>query len=283
MRLHTNLLQAEVLGNRGPAHRDQQLLGPDLALVGLDADAVAGLLGAADLDAEAAVDARLLESAEKLLGHLFVLERDQAVEGLEQCHLDPELVVEGRELDAHSAGADDADRFGHRLGDDRVVGGDDVLAVESNARERLHDRAGGNDEVLRLHQLAVGLDRVAVAQPAPGLDDLDLVLLHQVLDALVELADDGVSTLGDARVVVAHDLRLEAELSAAGGDAVVELGRLEEGLGGDAPDVEARPAELAALDQGDLQAELGGANRGGITAHSATQDRNVKIGFGHWD
>ena len=64
---------------------------------------------------------------------------------------------------------------------------------------------------------------------------------------------------------------------------MVELGRLEEGLGGDAPDVEARPAELAALDQGNLQAELGGADRGGITTHPATQDRDVKIGFGHWD
>src|SRR5207249_11918521 len=175
-----------------------------------------------------------------------------------------------------------ADRFGHRLGDDRVVGRDDVLPVESNARQRLHDRAGGNDEVLRLHQLAVGLDRVAVADPAPGLDDLDLVLLHQVLDALVELADDSVTPGGNGRVVVADDLRLEAELGAPGRDAVIALRRLEQRLGGDAADVEAGPAELAALDQGEPQTELGGADRGRVTAHPTAQYRDVEIELGHW-
>ena len=32
-----------------------------------------------------------------------------------------------------------------------------------------------------------------------------------------------------------------------------------------------------------LQAELGSADRGRVTTHPATQDRDVKIGFGHWD
>ena len=137
-----------------------------------------------------------------------------------------------------------------------MVGRDDVLAVDLEAGQALDDRARGHDQVLGLELPGADLDRVAVADAALALDHFDLVLLHEVLDALVELAHDGVAALRDARIVVADDLRLQTELGAAGGDAVVELRGLEQRFGRDAADVETRPAQLVGLDQPNLQAEL---------------------------
>src|SRR5579864_6280853 len=281
VRLHADLLQADLLGSRRAAHRDEQLLRPDLALVGVDAHAVARLLGALDLGARPAVDARLLERAEHLLRDVLVLQRHQPVERLEQRDLRAQLVVEGRELDADGAGADDDDRLGDRGGQRGVVRRDDELAVEIEAGERSDSRPGGDDHVLRLDLRGADLDGVPVAQAALAIDDLDLVLLHQVLDALVELSHHGVAPRRDAREVVADDLGLQAELGPARGDPVVQLRGLEQDLGRDAPDVQAGAAQLVRLDERDLQAELRGPDRRGVTAHPAAENRHVEIGARH--
>src|SRR5947207_15737089 len=283
VRLDADLLQAELLRDGGPSHGHQQLLGPDLSLVGLYADPVACFLRAAHLDSKPAVDARLLERGEHLLRDVLVLERHQTIERLEQSHLDAELVVERRELDPDCAGADDADRFRRALGEDGVVGGDDELTVQGQAGEGLDRRPRRDDEVLRLDRAAVDVDRVAIANAALALDHLDLVLLHQVLDALVEMGDDGVAALGDARVVIPDNLGLEAVLGAPAGDPVVQLGSLVQGLGGDTADVQACPAQLARLDQGHFQAQLRGADGGWVTTPATTQDRDVEIELRHCD
>src|SRR2546430_17542335 len=98
MRGHTDLLEADVFRARSAPYRDQELAGPHLALLGVDADPVSGLLRALDAHPDAAIDTRLLESAEHLFGDLLVLEGDETIEGLQQGDLDAELVVEGREL-----------------------------------------------------------------------------------------------------------------------------------------------------------------------------------------
>src|SRR5207248_6708749 len=83
MRGHADLLEADVLRPRPATHRHQELPRPDLALLGVDADAVARLLGALDLDPDPAVDARLLERAEHLLRDVLVLERHKPIQTLE--------------------------------------------------------------------------------------------------------------------------------------------------------------------------------------------------------
>jgi hypothetical protein len=99
----------------------------------------------------------------------------------------------------------------------------------------------------------------------------------------VELVDDGVPPGGDPGVVVLHLLGGNAELRAPGGHPVVQLRGFEQGFGGDAADVQARAAELVRFDQSDLQSELGGADRGGVTAHSSTENGNVEIEAWHFD
>jgi hypothetical protein len=56
---------------------------------------------------------------------------------------------------------------------------------------------------------------------------------------------------------------------------------VEQGLGRDAPDVEAGASEFVLLDQGDSEAQLGSAKGGSVSATSATEDYNVKVLFGH--
>ena len=133
MRLDADLLEPDVLGARRSSHGDQQLARPHLPLLCVHAHAVARLLRALHAHADPTFDAGFLECVEHLFRDLFVLERDQAIERLEQCDLDAQLVVQGRELDPDRAGADDADRLRDALRAHRVVGRDDVFAVDLEA------------------------------------------------------------------------------------------------------------------------------------------------------
>ena len=74
-------------------------------------------------------------------------------------------------------------------------------------------------------------------------------------------------------------VRPDAELLALPG-RVGHLGRVQEGLGGDAAPVQAGAAELALLDQYDLQAELGGPQRAGVAAAASAEDDDVVHGAG---
>src|SRR6185312_3280725 len=116
--------------------------------------------------------------------------------------------------------------------------------------------------------LSADLNRVPVAQAALALYDLDLVLLHQELDALVKLADDAVTACGDALVLVRHAVGVDAELLPARRDAVVQLRRFQQRLGGDAADVQACAAQLVGFDKRDLQTELGRPDGRGVPAHA---------------
>jgi hypothetical protein len=93
----------------------------------------------------------------------------------------------------------------------------------------------------------------------------DLVLLHQVRDALVELfrhcpapADD----LAEIRLHLAGD---EAETVGVA-HVVQHLARAQQRLGRNAPPVEADAAQELALDDRGLEAELARADRGDIAA-----------------
>jgi len=61
---------------------------------------------------------------------------------------------------------------------------------------------------------------------------------------------------------------------------VPDFGGEEHGLGGNAADVQAGAAELVGLfDEGDLEAELSGANRAGVAGGTAADDCKVVDSF----
>src|SRR5262249_31647698 len=59
------------------------------------------------------------------------------------------------------------------------------------------------------------------------------------------------------------------------------VGGVEQGLGRDAADVHADAAELLLLDDGDREAELGGADGADIAARSAAEDDDI-VGIRHF-
>ena len=114
---------------------------------------------------------------------------------------------------------------------------------------------------------------------AGALDPLDAVRLEERGDAAGHLLRRPPAFHSFARGEV--ELRLgdgDAELAERVARLVEEVRRLHPGLRRDAPDAEARAAELRLLlDADDLRAELRRADRGGVPARAAAQDGDVTV------
>jgi hypothetical protein len=122
----------------------------------------------------------------------------------------------------------------------------------------------------RLHRdLAGRVDR----RLAP--DHGDLVLLHQEADAVVEPLGDGARTLHHGRRIVGDLLRREPVILSVL-QVVKNLRRAQQRLGRDAPPVEANAAEIIALDDRGLEAELRGADGGNVAARPGADDDDVE-------
>lgn len=152
-----------------------------------------------------------------------------------------------------------------------MVRGDDAVAVDLQARQRLRHGAGREQHVTALDALAVHVDRGRGRQTALTLDVRHLAGRDQTLQTLVQTGDDPVLVLVDRGYVDALEGGLDAELLALAG-LVGDLARVQQGLGGDAPTVQAGTADLVLLDQGDVQTQLRSAQRRGVTAATTAED-----------
>ena len=114
---------------------------------------------------------------------------------------------------------------------------------------------------------------------AVALDDRDLVLLHQPLDAGIELAGDLAAAVDDLGQVEADLLGAEP-VGGGVGQIMVDLRGAQQRLGRDAPPVEADAAQFLALDDRRLEPELRGADRRDIAAGPRAEDDEV-VGVGH--
>ena len=182
-------------------------------------------------------------------------------------------------------GADDDHLLRDGLEGDAMVRGDDGLAVELHEGQLDRHGAGGDEDVLGLEDALAGgaadEDLAGLAESAEAADDLDAALGDEELDALVELGDDLV-------LVGEHGRDVEAEL--LGADDAVVLGvlhmapglrRVEQGLGGDAADVEAGAAERGILlHEGYLEAELGGLDGGDVATGAGADYDEIELGHG---
>ena len=111
-----------------------------------------------------------------------------------------------------------------------------------------------------------------------AVDAVHLVLAEEELDPLRVLGDDLVLVGVDANHVDADVLGVDADLLAVQ-RLVVDLGRVEQRLGGDAAAQEAGAAEaVVLLDDDDLHSKLSGADGGDIAAGAGADDREVVQG-----
>ena len=250
---------------------------------GGESGARGGLLDAGDLGAQFELQALLLESVLRGLGDISVVGgAADAREHLDDRDLGAETGPDGTEFEADGAGADDDHLLRHGLQRDAVVGGDDGLSVELHEGQFDRHRAGGDEDVLGLERAVTGRGAdehlAGLNETAEAADDFDVTLLEQRADAHVELRDDLV-LVGEHRGDVEGELLAadEAMLLAVDG-VLVDFGGVEQGLGGDAADVEAGAAEgVVLLHEGHLEAELAGFDGGDIATRAGADYDEIEL------
>ena len=171
-------------------------------------------------------------------------------------------------------------RFGLHRQLERAGRGDDARIVLRHERQLHRLRAGGDDRAREADRRRAALgevddDVVGVAEAAAAGDHRHLAHLRHLREAAGKPADDLVLVRDELGRI---DLR-RAEVDADGAevrDLVDHRGDVQHRLRRDAADVEADAAErLVALDQHDLEAEVGGAKRGRVAARAGAEDEQV--------
>ena len=158
-----------------------------------------------------------------------------------------------------------------------------MLFVDLDAAEGRHVRSGGDEDVLGFQDLFLGALLGALHRHLAGGRDgafagdiVDLVLLHQELDALGQLLDHRILAPHHGLEVDRESLDLDAVVAEFLRRHMVVVGRLQQGLGRDAPDVQAGAAQGAAfLDDGRLEAQLRRPDGGDVAARAAADDDQV--------
>jgi hypothetical protein len=282
--LHAQRLEPDILGVRHDADRDDdmaELLDGDLAVLVLDRRLHARTGDFQLVDAGRGQDRHplLLERLLQMRGDVLVLHRHHAIEHLDDGHVRAHVVVEAGELHADRTRSDDQQPGRHLGRRHRRPVRPDPLAVGLGEGQVAGAGAGGDDDVLRLD---IGLLAVLArhgqlarrGQYAGAHVHGDLVLLHQVRDALIEL-------LRHAARALHHGLQVGADL--VGDQPVIlgvlhvveDLGRAEQRLGRDAAPVEADAAQQLALDDRRLETQLRGADRRHIAAGARAEHDHV--------
>ena len=284
------LVEAEPGRRRRAADSHKNLVRRQLALLAvgrLDAQPVA-LGGLAErLGAEQDLDAQRREALGDGRGQLGIVERQDLLLRLDHGDLAAELGEGSAELEPDIAAADHDEALRQFSQRQRAGRGDDVAAEGQEGQFDRH-RAGRDHDGLGLDDLGtgLGLDRggLAVAEAGLAMDDLDLGLAQQAGDAIVEALDDTVLP-GDGLLQVELGLgggQAEGRLAGGGMGRLLELlGDMDHRLGGDAADVEAGAAQLAALDDDGVDAELAGADGADIAARAGADDEELAGDVGH--
>ena len=213
-------------------------------------------------------------------GDLFVLDRDESGQRLEDRHRRPVRGIDVGELDPDGTGADDDQRLRCALLSHGAVGRDHELLVDRDAGQRFGLGARGQDHRARLDgvgpALALDLHHPGARERAASRHQRDLVLPEEELDALGHAIGDAAAALDGLGVIGLEALHPDPEVTGAL-EQMDDLGIAEQGLGGDAAPVQTHPAGTIVLDRGDAQPELSAANRGDVPARPRPDHRHIDL------
>ena len=198
--------------------------------------------------------------------------------------LEPEVGQERGELAADHPAADDGDRGRELLEIQELVRGHHPAPVDLEAGQPGGHRPGRQDDVAAHHDaagiLTVDHFDVPVGPEGPGSRESDhLAPLEQARQPLEQLVDDRVLAVLAHREVERHRGDADAELLGPL-DRAVHGGGLEKLLGRDAAAVQAGPAHLVPLDDGDGQPRGGAVERGGVAPRPAADHDDVELFLG---
>ena len=221
-------------------------------------DAVVRVLDTGELHARLEADAALAEGALECLRAGLVLGRHEPGKHLDDRHVGPEGLPDARELDADHTATEDDNTGRHAVEQQRVVAGDNALAVDLKPGQRPRVRTRSEHDVAASDLLAVHVDGVRRDQPANALDIGDAAALDQTLEAFVEPGDNTVLVRVDAGHVDPEELSFDAELVALTG-GIRHLCGMEQRFRRDAAVMEAGASQLAFLDERNGEVEFGGS------------------------
>jgi hypothetical protein len=271
------LVEGEVVGVGSAAHRDQTVVAFQLhfgtfGIIGLEGDGLAFGGHFLHLVAEVELDALSLQHLEELFAQGAIHGGDDAVHELHDRHFGAKAGIDRAEFETDDATAHHDEVLRHFGEFEGLGGGDDALLVDGDERQGGRLGTCGDDGLGGFERLggAIGLgdgDAGLGGEAAMAGIDIDLVLLHQEVDAACGLID---------HVLLAFDHLADVDLGGGDVDAVllevvqgvvVVLRRVEECLGRDAAHIEAGATEHGiALDDGGLHAQLGAADGRNITS-----------------
>ena len=227
------------------------------------------------------VDAALLERSPDETDDVLVTSDQDAVQRLEDRDLGAQVGQQRGELAADHATTDDGDRRRKLLQIQELVGGHDPAAVHLEPGQHVGHRSGRQHHVAPDDHLA-GVLAVDHLDPVVGQERPrpcqggHLAPLEQALEALEELVHDGVLAVLAPREVHRHAADVDAELLGPF-DRPVDGGRLEELLGRDAASVQAGPAHLVPLDDGDGETRRRAVESRGVPTRAATDHDDVEL------
>src|SRR6266511_3164265 len=291
IQLQARFLSAESARDRPASRRDEKELGAQFLRLAvrslrLEIDSVGARLRAGDLRAGHDLDALLLERALELCRDRLVFDRHEPRQQLDDRDVAAEAAEDRGELNADGTAADDDDRLRDRLQVDGFVARDDALPIDLDPRHAARLRSGRNDDFL-LHRerllLPLGdFDLALAGEPSGSLDPIDLVLLEEKLDPAGQTFHDLV--LASLDLVHVDPGGSFAEGKPPLFPVLRDLQRvcmLEQRLRRDASPVETGSAkDRRAFDDGGLESQLRGADRGDVAAGPRTDDGDIVL-VGH--
>jgi hypothetical protein len=176
-------------------------------------------------------------------------------------------------------------RLGASVSDSACVEERICLAVERNRRQLDRSAAGRDQDIFGGASICSirAFDFNITARNDPPLPDqvFDLVLAKQIPDAAGHFLHDVVLERHHDRQIDGGILRLDAAVGEMMLEIVKPIRTVEQRLGGNAADVQARAAQKFPLDAGDLHSKLRGADRGGVSAGSGADDDQIEISLCH--
>src|SRR5215216_3195083 len=238
-------------------------------------------IDAGDLGTELESKALLFEHALELLCDLAIHARQDAIEEFDDHDLSAEPFPDRAKLKPDHARADDQKLLRHFFQRQRAGRRHDALLVDLDAFQPRDIGAGGNDDVLGLERLrlavtACDFDLAGAEDFALAIDDVDLVLLHQELDALDVAVDALLLEVHHRWQIEFWRRNADAHLGKGVRGFLEHFGGMQQRLRRHAADIEAGAAKRRVLlDHGDLHAELRRAHRADISARTGADDDEI--------
>src|SRR6266550_4714971 len=280
--LNAAFLEADVFGvHRAPGgHQDRRshdlfFLAPG---IDIERDLVLAHGGLRDLGTGDDVDAALAVALGEHIRRFRVLDGENARQGFDECDLHPERLEDVGEFHSDRPRADDGERGWYALEQQRFIRGDHrrLVDFQSDLWNAFHARAGGDDHrLLRIVDVAADLHLLPGLHHARALDDGDLVLLHEELDALRVLITHTARAFHRDAVVGLDAARLDAEVLRLL-QQVGDVRGMQQGLGRNAADVDTHAAQFVLFHHRRAEAELGAANGADVARGSAAQDDDIE-------